>query len=300
MSERKARPLFWIASYPHSGDLAVRSFLQQVAKIKGYRPNDPASLEYLNRDVPWDTDVWFYREVIGKEPTELSETEIAAARPKIHDYLSKKYPGLPFIKTHAVRAEFYGEPSINTKVSGGSIYLMRNPLNLVMAFAYAGKRKPLDAIKLLATSEYRQPTTKQNALEPWGSWSENVKSWTEAGLPQDMTVRFEDLLADPRGQFKRIADHMRLGVDEKELKKAADEAIKTLGIEGKKASSDPWKQGLTPAYARSVLEVHAQQMARFGYLTNEVLNFAEIDRDTALRSSAALSQLQAANVNVAH
>ncbi|WP_424981126.1 sulfotransferase domain-containing protein [Maritalea sp. S77] len=300
MSEAKGRPLFWIASYPHSGDLAVRSFLQQAAKIKGYRPKEPASLEYINRDVPWDTDVWFYREVIGKAPSEMSEQEIAAARPKIHDYLSKKYPGLPFIKTHAVRAEFHGQPSINTKVSGGGVYLIRNPLNLVMAFAYAAKKKPLDAIKLLATSEYRQPTTAQNALEPWGSWSENVQSWTEPSLPQDLVLRFEELLNDPRAQFKRLSDHMGLGLDAKELKKASDEAIKTLGIEGKKASNEPWKKGLSPAYVRSVLEVHAQQMVRFGYLTNEVLNFAEVDRDMVLRSSAALRQMEAANMNVAH
>lgn len=300
MSETKGRPLFWIASYPHSGDLAVRSFLQQAAKIKGYRPNEPASLDYINRDVPWDTDVWFYREVIGKAPNEMSEPEIAAARPKIHDYLSKKYPGLPFAKTHSVRAEFHDVLSINTKVSGGSVYLIRNPLNLVMAFAHAGKKPPLDAIKLLATTEYRQPTTAQNALEPWGSWSENVQSWTEPTLTHDLVLRFEDLLNDPHAQFKRLADHMRLGLDAKEQKKAADEAIKAVGLAGQKASNDPWKQGLSPTYARAVLEVHAQQMVRFGYLTNEVLNFAEVERDTVLRSSAALRQMEAANMNVAH
>ncbi|MCF4099819.1 sulfotransferase domain-containing protein [Maritalea mediterranea] len=300
MSEKKARPLFWIASYPHSGDLAVRSFLQQAAKIKGYRPNDPASLELINRDVPWDTDVWFYREVIGKDPSELSEPEIAAARPKIHDYLSKKYPGLPFIKTHAVRAEFHDVLSINTKVSGGGIYMIRNPLNLVMAFAHAGKKKPIDAIKLLATSEYRQPTTAQNALEPWGSWSENVQSWTEPSSPHDLVVRFEDLLTDPHGQFKRLADHMRLGLSADELRTASDKAVKAVGFAGKKPSSAPWKEGLSPAEARAVLEVHAQQMVRFGYLTNEALNFAEVDRETVLRSSAALRQLEAANMNVAH
>ncbi len=234
MSETKGRPLFWIASYPHSGDLAVRSFLQQAAKIKGYRPNEPASLEYINRDVPWDTDVWFYREVMGKAPSEMSEPEIAAARPKIHDYLSKKYPGLPFIKTHSVRAEFHDVLSINTKVSGGSVYLIRNPLNLVMAFAQAGNKPPLDAIKLLATSEYRQPTTAQNALEPWGSWSENVQSWTEPTLAHDLVLRFEDVLNDPHAQFKRLADHMRLGLMPKSLKRPRMRRLKRLDLAAKR------------------------------------------------------------------
>jgi len=291
MSKKPAVPLFWIASYPHSGDQLVRSFLQHLAKNFGYRPKDPASIQLLDRDLPWDILVPFYKSVLDKHPRDMSEVEIAAARPKIHEYISKVYAGLPIVKTHAARAEFHGVQSINMGVSVGSVYLVRNPLMLAPIFAKIGKKDVVSSLKLLATSEYRQPTSDTHALEPWGSWSQNVESWTGNNLAGDLVVRFEDIAADPHGQFARIAKHLKMPVDEKQIAQAADAALKVHGMDGKKPQPDAWKNAMSKDYVRALIEVHALQMSRFGYLTNEVLNYAGLTREVALNSAAKYVEL---------
>ena len=294
MSQDPATPLYWIASYPHSGDQLVRSFLQHLSKNFGYRPQDGAALELLDRDLPWDVQAHFYETVVGKHPRDMSEQEIAAARPKIHEYISKSYPGLPVVKTHAPRAEFYGVPSVNSEVSIGSVYLIRNPLVLASAFAIAGKKDVTSALNLLATSEYRQPTSDTHALEPWGSWTQNVASWTSANIEGDIVVRFEDIVADPAGQLGRVAKHLKMPVDDKQIESAAEGAFKAHGINGRSIPKGAWKGGLTNEYARAVVEIHALQMSRFGYLTNDVLNYVGMTREVALNSSAKFEELSRA------
>ncbi|MGJ8529290.1 sulfotransferase domain-containing protein [Maritalea sp.] len=291
MSQNPATPLYWIASYPHSGDQLVRSFLQHLSKSFGYRPQDGAALELLDRDLPCDVQAHFYETVVGKHPRDMSEEEIAAARPKIHEHISQNYPGLPVVKTHAPRAEFYGFPSINPKVSVGSVYLIRNPLVLASAFAIAGKKDITSALNLLATSEYRQPTSDTHALEPWGSWSQNVASWTAQTVDGDLVVRFEDIIADPTGQLGRVAKHLKMPVDDKQIKSAADAALKAHGIKGRSIPKSAWKAGLKNDYARALVEIHALQMSRFGYLTNDVLNYVGMTREVALNSSAKFEEL---------
>lgn len=291
MSQNVVTPLYWLASYPHSGDQLVRSFLQHVAKNFGYRPKDPAALELLDRDLPWDILAHFYETVVGKHPSNMEETEIAAARPKVHEYIATQYPGLPVVKTHAVRAEFHGVPSINTDVSIGSIYLIRNPLMLAPIFALAGGRDVVTALKLFATSEYRQPSSETHALEPWGSWSQNVASWTNADLDGDIVVRFEDIIADPVGQFTRIVNHLNMPVDKAQIKAASEAALKAHNLAGRAAQPNAWKGMVSKDHARALVEVHARQMARFGYLTNDVLNYVGLSREVALNSSAKFEEL---------
>ncbi|MFT6659743.1 hypothetical protein [Maritalea sp.] len=291
MSQKPATPLFWIASYPHSGDQLVRTFLQHLAKDFGYRPQDKPAIELLDRDLPWDVQSHFYETVMGQHPRELSEEEIAAARPQIHAYISQTYPGIPVVKTHAARGEFYGVPSINFGVSVGSVYLIRNPLMLAPIFAMAGKKDVVTALKLLATSEYRQPTSDTHALEPWGSWSQNVASWTSANVEGDLVVRFEDIAVDPYGQLGRIAKHFKMPVDEKQIAAAADAALVVHKMAGKKPQADAWKNAMSKDHVRALLEVHARQMSRFGYLTNDVLNYAGLSREVAMNSAAKFEEL---------
>jgi len=291
MSQKQITPLFWIASYPHSGDQLVRSFLQHLSKNFGYRPQDPAAIELLDRDLPWDALAHFYETVIGKHPRDMSEVEIAAARPKIHEHIAKEYPGLPVVKTHAPRAEFHGTMSVNADVSVGSVYVLRNPLMLAPIFAIAGGKDVVSAIKLLATSQYRQPTTDTHALEPWGSWTQNVMTWTTGSNPGDLVIRFEDIIADPAGQLGRVAEHLKMPVDKKQVKAAAKAAMKDHKIDGKPAQAAAWKGAMSPANARALVEVHAQQMSRYAYLTNDVLNYVGLTREVALNSSAKFEEL---------
>ncbi len=44
-------------------------------------------------------------------------------------------------------------------------------------------------------------------------------------------------------------------------------------------------------HVRALVEVHARQMSRFGYLTNDVLNYAGLTREVALNSSAKFEEL---------
>ena len=63
----------------------------------------------------------------------------------------------------------------------------------------------------MAATLNASPTSAQHAGEIWGSWSENVASWTTDQPPVIKVVRYEDLLDDPIGNFTAIAEHLRFG-----------------------------------------------------------------------------------------
>jgi hypothetical protein len=106
-----------------------------------------------------------------------------------------------------------------------------------------------------------------------------------------MVVRFEDIIADPVGQFTRIVNHLKMPVDKAQIKAASEAALKAHKIEGRTAQPNAWKGAMSQDHARALVEVHARQMARFGYLTNDVLNYVGLSREVALNSSAKFEEM---------
>src|SRR3546814_17885214 len=77
-----------------------------------------------------------------------------------------------------------------------------------------------DAIKTMADETAGTVLTADHVPEHYGSWSTNVRSWTQTPNPQLLVLRYEDMLAKPRASFKRVTNFLGLKHSPERLERA--------------------------------------------------------------------------------
>jgi hypothetical protein len=278
------RGIVWIASYPRSGNTWIRIFLHHLLRIKRGLPAGEGEIDRITESSPNIAgNVELFARVMGKPVAGASMQDVVLARPKVAEAMARQASGVLTVKTHSVLGRVFDTPLINLGVSVGAIYVVRNPLDVAISLAEHSSR-PIDAtITSMAAHLNASMSTDLFAAEIWGSWSENVRSWTENAPQVVKVVRYEDLIEDPVAQFTALAEHMRIGaapaeIEEAvrlssfaELTKRADSggpAARLEWIDGffRAGRAGQWKEGLTPEQVRRIVADHREEMARFGYL----------------------------------
>src|SRR5206468_5896926 len=119
-----------------------------------------------------------FEQLIGKPWADCSKEEIAKYRAEVQKRVYEGAEGLVFVKTHNALMSDRGHPTINLSVTTGAVYIVRNPLDVVLSYA---PHMGLDidrAIERMATPGVETGVTEKMVYEVWGSWSEHVESWT--------------------------------------------------------------------------------------------------------------------------
>jgi hypothetical protein len=270
--------IVWLASYPKSGNTWLRAFLRSLLDPKG-----AVDINQLISVFPYDIDARFYRQLDARAVTELTRAETLTLRPRVHRLIASAGPAVAFVKTHSAQVVEDGYPLISPDVTGGAIYLVRNPLDIAVSFSLF-RGKSIDAtIDVMNLSGATIPATEFAASEHFGSWSENVASWTRPEDPSVHVVRYEDLIESPRRSFGAIARHLGIPAS----RERAEQAIKRSSfrvlreqerrsgfIEGGTSSTPffragqaaQWRSTLTPQQVDRVVGAHHAEMERFGYL----------------------------------
>ena len=276
--------IVWIASYPKSGNTWIRIFLHHLIRIKRGLPASENEIDRIADTSPSIAgQVDAFARIMRKPLAQASMQDVVLARPKVSEEMARHANGVLQVKTHSVMGRIFDTPLINLGVSVGAIYVVRNPLDVVVSLSdYMAK--PIDAtITSLGAHLNASPTTDLLVAEIWGSWSENVKSWTTDPPPVIRVVRYEDLIADPIGSFTAIAEHMRIGATPGEIEEAVrlssfSELTKKEQKSGfvdrpewidrffRVGRAGQWRDRLTPQQVARIVADHREQMARFGYL----------------------------------
>ncbi|MEP0320824.1 sulfotransferase domain-containing protein [Bauldia litoralis] len=278
------RGIIWIASYPRSGNTWMRAFINSLFKVM----RDPASADFdINKfDEAAESEgaPALYPRFLGKPVFRATPAEIAAARPWVQAALVESARRLIYLKTHNARAMDHGAPLINTDVTAGSIYIVRNPLDVAISYAHLSNA-PIDfTIDLMARSGWGIETTAQKIRTVTGSWSQNVGTWTDRANPTTLVVRYEDMLDKPERTFKRIARHLRTDPTKDQLRQAIelssfdrlrareaeagffekpDTSVDMFFREGR---AGQWQERLSAEQVARIVKAHKPAMRRFGYL----------------------------------
>ncbi|MEX0853908.1 MAG: sulfotransferase domain-containing protein, partial [Bauldia sp.] len=180
-------------------------------------------------------------------------------------------------------ADDHGFPMINLGVSAGAIYVIRNPLDVVISFSHF-RGVPIDqAIIDMATAGFGLPTDHCLVSFAMDSWSAHVRSWTERPSPAVHVVRYEDMLAEPNPAFGAIAHHVLMAPTPEQLSRAIavvsfdrlKKAETDGGFHDTPAAAEPffregragqWRQVLSAKQVERIAADHGDQMGRFGYL----------------------------------
>lgn len=278
--------IVWIASYPKSGNTWTRNVLHNLlgfAQGEGPGKEEEQDINAMNEYTTWDFMGPDYEKILGKPPLEATREEIARARPQVQVMIADDSDGLLLLKTHHALVTDRGYPVINGAATSGAVYIVRNPLDVAISFSHHMNKSIDDAIEFMSQEGLETEITEKRVYEVYGSWSENVYSWTRKPNRAIYVMRYEDMLADPKKMFGGLARHLLIPVTEAQVDKAIElSSFKNLkkqeeekGFREKpkhakqffrSGKSGEWRETLTQDQIKQIVHDHRKQMARFGYL----------------------------------
>lgn len=275
--------IVWIASYPKSGNTWTRAFLHNLIKITSGEAAGEQDINAMNEYSTWDITLEMYEKLLGKNPREADRAEIAAVRPRVQEMIAEHTDGLSFVKTHNALMIDRGVPTINSAVTSGAIYIIRNPLDVAISYAHHMGTSIDEALEHMERKGLETKMTEKSVYEVYGSWSEHVLSWTRKPNRAVYVMRYEDMISDPNKVFGALARHLLMLPTDQQLSEAIElssfERLKKQESEGgfrerpkvakqffREGKANQWKQVLTRSQIRRIIDAHQVQMRRFGYL----------------------------------
>ena len=271
--------IVWLASYPKSGNTWLRAFL---ANLIANRPT-PVPLAELPNYGRLEAEPELYSRIAGRPSTELSFAELCALRPQVHAAIAAAAPKTVFVKTHSMAGAMDGVPLLTPSVSAGSIYVVRNPLDVVISMSHHFGIDLDAAIDYLNNENSATENSELFVSEFLGSWSQHAKSWADMESERILILRYEDLLDKPAKYFGKVArmigadnDRVRVerGIRHSDFRALADmekrDGFVEVPIKGKRffraGRSNQWREKLSREQIARIVEVHRTQMQRFGYV----------------------------------
>jgi hypothetical protein len=271
--------IVWIASFPKSGNTWMRAFLANYILDR----TDAFPINQLGSFSLSDTRPRFFHEAAGKPVEQLSQNETISLRHDAQKLIADSKEHDHFVKTHSQYGTFNKCQLINAQVTKGAIYLVRNPLDLVISYSAHLGVSINEAIDTMG--EVRNSTIEQDSsvLTIIGHWSEHVNSWLNNKDIPRILVKYEDLIKNPNVEFKKTLTTLGINVDEDRLRRAIKfssfSELANQELEGgfrerpphaerffRQGTVDQWSQKLTNKQIGKVEEIHGSVMKKLGYI----------------------------------
>ncbi len=274
--------IVWLASYPKSGNTWLRSLLTCCLLAPGQRLdiNQLAGQGAASREALDD--------LLGIATGDCTADEVRRLLPLAYRAWSGMSGGPHFLKTHdAYALTPASEPLFPSEATRCVVHIVRDPRDVAVSAMHHWGLSLEDTLarmnnrqQWVATRADLAPTVPQHLSD----WSGHADSWMGSGLPR-LTLRYEDLRADPAGVFRRVVAYIGLAVPEDRLHAALDAcALENLQAqerassfrERQPGSTAPffrsgrvggWRSVLTAEQARCLVAAHGSMMERLGYAT---------------------------------
>ena len=274
--------VYWLASYPKSGNTWLRVFLQNLI-------DDEATAADINRLTigAMAASRHWLDEALGIESADLTGPEIASLRPLGHEWKSTHGGAVQFWKIHdAYSIAPDGLPLIGRRGTLGAIYIVRNPLDVCASFADFVAMpidKMIDLMTDPAASIFKYGDQLFGQVEQTlRSWSGHVTSWTEASGLKRLVLRYEDMVRTPTETFTTAVRFLGLPDEPRRIAKAIEfSSFDRLQDQEQRSGYldrphrgaaffrsgriSAWRDVLGEAQVRRLVDEFGGTMARFGY-----------------------------------
>ena len=291
--------IIWLASYPKSGNTWVRTIIGQLInnnydsskvfeKSKDIRLY-PSKIDFIDLDD--DFKVKFYSSELKKKIFDKTVVNWHTSQLKIN--LKKQ---IQIFKTHnmlcrlKVDNKYYS--FTNLENSGGSIYIVRDPRNILTSlinhFSFTDEDEAFEFI----TNEDQTIGLEENTIpQLLSSWKNHYNSWKR--FPKNnLLIKYEDLVCDPKKQIQRLVAYLsklfKLSVTESQINKVIlnssfnnlqnlekegmfnENAFNTkIGMEKKffhLGIKNDWKKMLNKKLLLKIENIFNKEMLELGYL----------------------------------
>jgi len=228
--------IIWVASYPKSGNTWVRSIISSliytedgifdfpsIKKIDQYPQRQ--FLEYFTQD---------YNNIHEIKKHWITSQERINLDNKIK-----------FFKTHHLNCKVDNYPFTNKECTRATIYIVRDPRNLIDSISNHFSKSIEESKKFLLTSKILSPGKEielkgGNVITYLGSWKEHYKFWTKDN-ENLLIIRYEDLIKNIHQEIDRIITFIKKFINfevsdtkkENVIKSTSFEALKKIEENGK-------------------------------------------------------------------
>ena len=200
--------IIWLASYPKSGNTWLRFYI--ISLLMGKQTN--LNLNHLRAIMNYPHSTQFEDLVSNLFDFDEIAKNWITSQNKIN---SNK--NLRFFKTHNMLGKFRGNLFTNSENTLGSIYIIRDPRNVVTSvknhYSLSNYEEATKFIfnenQVLSLSDRQKDLYLKSKKFPLtqfvGSWKTHYLSWKNM-KKNYLLVRYEDLVESPKNEFTKIAD----------------------------------------------------------------------------------------------
>ena len=224
-------PYWYLASYPKSGNTWCRVFIIELRRLAQLdQPEATAAAEAqerdqrmqglrLNRDLDTGSIVssrhWL-DDQLGINSSDLSFAELDRVRGRLGHQPALYAEALRYHKVHDAftSPDSAGQPVVATGGCAGVVYVMRHPADVAVSLSHFFRWDLGRCVQFLLDPEASLcQSAKRGGFQVrqfLGRWDFHVNSWCGQGALPLLRLRYEDLLADPTEQFRRLAAFLHL------------------------------------------------------------------------------------------
>ncbi|MBL4908115.1 MAG: sulfotransferase domain-containing protein [Sneathiella sp.] len=257
----------------------MRSFLHNfiLNKPESVHINELAQFTY------GDSQKYWYERAAGGSLTDLTPEQLMRLTPKAQRLMTSSRRDSVFVKTHNKMVANWGVPFITAEETVGAIFMVRNPLDVVISLAHHFGYSLDEAIDFMNNPKAETPEDEHKIPQVYGTWSDHAASWEKFNPVHLHTVRYEDMLLKPAKTFGSVGKFLKLPIKKNRLIKAIKQSsFKVLQAQEKRdgfvegsdksqsffrsGKAGQWKSALNDKQVTRIVDAHYDQMKKHGYL----------------------------------
>ena len=264
--------IIWISSYPKSGNTWVRSIISSLI----YSNNGLFNFELLKKIPQYPKKKYFenftekFQDIHELKKYWITSQDLINSDNKIR-----------FFKTHHINCKIGEYAFTNRKNTLATIYVVRDPRNLVNSFTNHYKIDKNSAKKFISspqsvTGAIGKMNNQNNIFTILGSWKDHYLSWTKM-KDNLLILKYEDLLLNPYKEIDKIIKFLEKFINFKNDKQKIKNIINSTSFEAlKKMEID---QGFDEAVSDkgSLKKVHFFNLGKDNkweqYLNKDEINY---------------------------
>lgn len=200
-----SQKICWLASYPKSGNTWTRILLSKLLRDDQKDEVDDLSIDLAGSIA---SNRVRFDELTGLSSSDMTDDEIDLLRPDANRAIASDAEKLVYTKVHdAYHDSGNGEAIFPDDCSFGAIYIVRNPLDVAVSYAYhQGHQDFAKVVEQMNNSTHVMAGGAKSQLrQKTMGWTGHYRSWHNQTKIPVLTIRYEDMIIDTAACLARMA-----------------------------------------------------------------------------------------------